>query len=283
MESFVGTVPLEGAAPQTTFRFVCLVLGPLALFPFLFNPLDAEPRVNRCAGVTIWIAIWWMSEALPISFTSLLPLVLFPLLGVLQAKVVALSYFNDLTFLFIGTVIFACAMERWSFHKRFALRILMIVGTNPTAVLLGFMTCTYLLSWWLSNSATAALMLPVVRAVLESLTESGSPANSVETTQFCKAVLIAVAYASSIGGISTLTGTGTNLVFAGQVNDLFPKYDGISFAQWMMYAVPLSLSLMLVMLVIFYFQYVRYSTHRIDTYTVRQRYNALGKISLKNL
>jgi sodium-dependent dicarboxylate transporter 2/3/5 len=282
--------PSKDSSSQKVFRFVCLLAGPVAMIPFLFNILDEHnTRMNRCAGVTLWLAIWWMSEACHITLTALLPIVLFPLFGVVDAATVSASYLGDMSFLYVGTIFTAIAMQRWGLHKRFALKVLTIVGTRPAFVLLGFMMCTYFVSWWLNNTASTAMMLPVAQAVVESFGDSGNVDKELQVSTgdghvaFSKSVLLAVAYASSIGGISTLTGTGTNLVLVGQVNELFPKRGEISFAQWMAFAVPLSFILMLLMWALFHWQYTRHVKTRVDSESVHQRYRELGPISYEEI
>uniref|UniRef100_A0A672KL37 Solute carrier family 13 member 5-like n=1 Tax=Sinocyclocheilus grahami TaxID=75366 RepID=A0A672KL37_SINGR len=227
-----------------------------------------------CAYVIILMAVYWCTEALPLAVTSLLPVVLFPMLGIMQSKMVCMQYLKDTNMLFVGGLMVAVAVEHWNLHKRIALRVLLIVGVRPAFLMLGFMGVTAFLSMWISNTATTAMMVPIVQAVLEQLnkqeTESsrmtcgegrpqapeyipyflvvlhmldGSPEakqnESAEKRLMAKGMTLCVCYAASIGGTATLTGTGPNLVLKGQMNQLFPENgDIINFASWFGFAFP---------------------------------------------
>ena len=181
------------------------------------------------------MAIWWMTEAIPIPATAILPLGLFPLLGVLDAADASAPYANELIFLFMGGFLLAVTMEKWGLHKRIAIRILRFVGTSPNRLILGFMLATAFLSMWISNTATTAMMLPMVLAVAEMF----RPQDQRGPYQFGIALMLGVAYAASIGGMSTLIGTPPNAVLAGAASEIL-GYE-IGFVQWMGVGVPLAL------------------------------------------
>lgn len=208
--------------------------------PFLFALLLALPLpdglspqgqlVLACAG---WMAVWWLSEAIPIPATSLLPLALFPLLGIAPARQVSGAYMDPNVVLFMGGFILAQAISRWGLHRRLALNVLARLGSDPSSLVLGFMLVTAFLSMWVSNTATALLMLPIATAVLSRLEGQGGSALS-------QALLLGVAYSASIGGVASLIGTPPNLVLASQFAILFPESGGIGFLQWMKIGVPLA-------------------------------------------
>ena len=167
-----------------------------------------HPEVTRMAAVAILMAGWWITEAIPIPITSLLPIALFPLLGILDGRTTAATYFNHLIFLFIGGFLFAIAMQRWDLHRRIALRILRFLGTRPTRVLLGFMCSTWFLSMWISNTAATMMMVPMAMAIIGPFREH---LDKQEARRFSIVLVLGVAYAASIGGISTQIGTPPNL------------------------------------------------------------------------
>jgi sodium-dependent dicarboxylate transporter 2/3/5 len=188
----------------------------------------------RTAAVALLMAVWWVTEAIPIPATALLPLALFPTLGVLDASNAAAPYANDLIYLFMGGFLLAVTMERWGLHKRIALRIMAWVGTSPNRLVLGFMLATAFISMWISNTATAAMMLPIALAVGEMF----RPQDHEGPYDFGIALMLGVAFAASIGGIATLIGTPPNAVLAGAVSEMFDRQIG--FLQWMAVGVPVA-------------------------------------------
>ncbi len=222
-----------------------LLAGPLLALVFGLG-MDLEPghpRVTLTAAMAIWMVVWWVFEAVPLAVTAMLPMVVFPLAGVLSGKVVAPLYFNHIVFLFIGGFLVAIAMQRWALHRRLALGILLLIGTSPRRLLFGFMAATAFLSMWISNTATAMLMVPICLAVVSGIEgEAGEgPAAPMAT-----ALLLGVAYAASIGGIATLVGTPPNLSFVRILTISFPEAPEIAFSTWMAFALPLSLGLLVI-------------------------------------
>jgi sodium-dependent dicarboxylate transporter 2/3/5 len=201
-------------------------------------PLSSQmpPKAHYMAAITLLMAVWWISEAIPIAATSLLPIILYPLFKIMKAGEVTLSYGHHLVFLFLGGFIIAIAIERSNLHKRIALNIITVIGTNPRRIILGFMLATAFLSMWISNTATAMMMLPIALAISKQLQASFS---KTEKKNFNLALMLAIAYSASIGGIGTLIGTPPNLVFTGILKANFPESPPISFIQWMLFAVPL--------------------------------------------
>ncbi len=194
------------------------------------------------AAVAILMAGWWISEAIPIPITSLLPIALFPLLGIIDGRTTAATYFNHLIFLFIGGFLFALAMQRWDLHRRIALRILRFLGTKPTQVLLGFMTATWFLSMWISNTAATMMMVPMAMAIVGPFREH---LDKDDARRFSIVLVLGVAYSASIGGISTLIGTPPNMSLARILEITFPDKEELSFAWWFKFAFPLSLTFLI--------------------------------------
>ncbi len=222
------------------------VLGPL-LFAAIFvspTPEGLTPEGQAVAAVTAWVAVWWMSEAIPIPATSLLPVVLFPLTGALPVADTTPSYASPLIFLFMGGFFLAMAMQRWGLHRRIALRTIKAVGTEPSRLILGFMLATAFLSMWVSNSATVMMMVPIALAVIyqtaDLVDETGLEIDTSEGNfSFGVALMLCIAYGASVGGVATLIGTPPNILFAGQAGELFGTTIG--FAEWMLYGVPISI------------------------------------------
>jgi len=219
-------------------RTLGFVLGVFAFVAILLLPapegLGAQGMaVLACAAL---LALWWMTEALPIPVTSLLPIVLFPLLGVMSIQDASAPYADSLVFLFLGGFILALGIERSRAHKRIALLVLRIMGEKPSRIVLGFMLATAGLSLWISNTATVMLMLPIALAVLER-TEGGTARGT--QGNFAMALLLGIAYAASIGGVGTLIGTPPNIVLAGVMGKLHPELPPIGFVQWMLFGIPL--------------------------------------------
>ncbi len=192
-----------------------------------------EPEAQRLAALTTWMAIWWMTEALPVAATALLPLALFPWLGIQRAAEVAPNYGHDLIWLFFGGFQLAFAVERWGLHRRMALFLVTRLGTRGDRLVLGFMVAVALMSMWLLNTSTTLMMLPVAMAVAVAI-------EGPEAGPFGKALMLGMAYAASVGGMGTYVGTAPNGVFAGVARKMGVD---IPFADWMLFAAPLSLLL----------------------------------------
>lgn len=229
-----------------------LILAPLiALFLVLFVDLEpGKPAITATLAIAIWMAIWWITEAVPIPVTALLPVGLMPLLGAMNGKAVSSAYFNHVIFLFIGGFIMALAMERWNLHKRIAFWILRIVGKGPGRLLLGFMLATAFLSMWMSNTATAMMMTPIAMSVVRGFEEKGNRKAGV-------GLLLGVAYSASIGGIATLVGTPPNLSFVRIFSIIFPHAPEVSFARWLFFALPPVVLMFFFAWMILYLFYVR--------------------------
>ncbi len=238
------------------WRYFLTFSGPLTAVVFLlFIPLDpAKPEITRTLAVALWMAMWWIAEIVPLAITSLLPVVLFPLLGIMNGKEVSSTYFNHVIFLFIGGFLVALAIQKWNVHKRIALRILQLTGSSPGSMLFGFMFATAFLSMWISNTATVMLIIPILLSILAKVEELNGP--QVGST-FSVGMLLAVAYSASIGGIATLVGTPPNLSFSRILYIYFPNAPELSFANWFLYAFPISLVLFGLLWIYLYLLYIR--------------------------
>lgn len=222
-----------------------LVIGPL-LFIFLQligSPESLPDNAYAVVCVTIWMALWWVTEAVPIAVTALLPIILFPLLGIMDIGSTTAAFGDKYVFLYLGGFFLAVAIEKWNLHRRIALNIIGIIGTNINYIILGFMVATAFLSMWISNTATAVMMLPIGAAIISQLQDNPATEKN-ENVLFGKALMLAIAYSASIGGIATLIGTPPNLVFAGIVQEIYGIE--ITFLQWFMLGFPISFLLLLI-------------------------------------
>lgn len=237
-------------------RSLGLYLGPCVLIAGLLTgpPAGLEANEWAVALVAILMATWWISEAMPLAATALVPIVLFPALDVMAPGDVTRAYGNDLIYLFLGGFLIAVTMQRWNLHRRIALHTINLVGTDPRRMILGFMLATALLSMWISNTATAMMMLPIAMAVLQQSREEADRAGEALSAGFGVALMLGIAYSASIGGVATLIGTPPNAVLAGMANELYGI--DISFAAWMAFGLPLS-----VIMLALTWAYLAFGTH----------------------
>lgn len=259
-------------------KFIVFLLAPIIfLYIVFFVELDANnPLLSFTLATAILMALWWVTEIIPLAVTSLLPFVLFPIMGIMNGKIVASHYFNDIIFLFLGGFLFALAMQKWNLHRRIALKILLVIGNSPAKLMLGFMLGTSFLSMWISNTATTMLMVPILMSIIIKL-EEVNPKESVQ--HFSTGLLLAVAYSASIGGISTLVGTPPNLSFARIFTIYFPNAPEISFASWFFYAFPIVLILFIITFGYLYYVFIKRDASNwtsIDNSSITVEYNNLG-------
>ena len=213
--------------------FVAVLLAP--------RPEALEPAAWRTAAVGLLMATWWITEAIPIPATALIPLVLFPLLGVAEIRATATPYAHPLIFLFLGGFIIAAAMQRWGLPRRIALQTIRLIGTRPNRIVLGVMVSCALLSMWVSNSATALTMLPIgasLIALLGTELDSDGSEGSPVGVKFGTALMLGIAYGCTIGGLATLIGTPPNAFLAAFMSDSYGIKIG--FAEWMLLGLPLT-------------------------------------------
>lgn len=225
-------------------RRLGLVLGPLAFFAVLLAPgLALDPVQRKVAAVAALTATLWITSAVPLAAASLLPAVLLPLLGAVPAEKVAPNYMDDLVLLFLGAFLLALGLERWGVHRRLALFVLCRVGPNPRRLVLGFMAATAFLSMWMNNTATALLMLPIALAVIGRVRPELAGQHAFKA--FAIALVLAVAYGATFGGMATPVGTAPNQVFLGQLAKAFPRAPSISFGEWVVGWLPMVVVLVL--------------------------------------
>ncbi len=224
---------------QTIGLFAGIAIFALVLV--LPTPPGASPLAMRAAAVTLLMATWWITEAIHISATALVPLVLFPLLGVLDAGSTAENYGHNYVLMLLGGFFIAKAFELHHLHRRIALMIVKLLGTSRSRIILSFMIATAMLSMWIANVAVTLLMLPIGAAIIAREQDSGADA---ESSKFGLALMLAIAYAASVGGTGTLIGTPPNMVFAGMIKSLYPTAPEISFFQWMLVGIPLVILLL---------------------------------------
>ncbi|MFC2993346.1 SLC13 family permease [Halomonas tibetensis] len=229
----------KGDGSSTAGR-IGLWLGPVLLLATLALPPPAgmSEAAWACVGLALLMATWWSTEAVPIPITSLLPMVLVPALGLGTMSEATSSYANPIIYLFLGGFLLGIAMQRWNLHRRLALQVLKLVGHQPRRQIGGFMIATGFLSMWVSNTATAIMMLPIGLSVISLLSDGDSD----EVKRYATALLLAIAYSASIGGVATLIGTPPNALLAGYLAE--DRGIDIGFAQWMVIGLPISIAMM---------------------------------------
>lgn len=221
------------------WRLAAILAGPLIALGLILTPplFGLSQSAWHVVAITSWIVIWWLTEAIPIPATALIPIPFFPMLGVVDLKTVAASYAHPLLLMFLGGFILAAAMQKCGLHRRIALNIIHVVGTGPAMIIAGFMIATAFLSMWISNTATTLMMFAVALPVIQIYTSSQS--DSRVARNFSVALMLAVAYSASIGGVGTPIGTPPNALLASILNDSYQIEIG--FAEWMMFATPVVL------------------------------------------
>lgn len=258
-------------------RRIALFSGPLLFLLVAFAPTPAGMPwpAQITAAITLWVAVWWITEPVEIAATSLLPLVLLPLAGIAPLKVVAAEYGNEIIFLFMAGFFIGKTIERWQLHRRIALRMVLWIGTDPSRTVLGFMAASAFISMWISNTATAVMMTPVALAVAAQSEGMEGQKN------FSRSLLLGVGYACSIGGLATLIGTPTNAIFVSFVQQKMG--ETVSFGKWLLFGFPFALTLLLVcwQLLVRMFPVGKGGINKIDSQEhLRDQLNALGAISL---
>lgn len=225
-------------------RRIGLIAGPVIAAGVLILPTpEGLPAAGHAAAaVGLLMAVWWMSEALPLAITALVPLILFPLLGIGSLEISARSYSHPLIFLFLGGFILAKGLERWQLHRRLAVAVLRAVGENPQMLVGGMMAITAFLSMWVSNTATAMVMLPIAQSIVATVCDQPGKDRDPLLASFAPALMLAIAYGATIGGMGTLIGTPPNALFAGFLQDSYGVTIG--FAKWMLVGVPAVLLLL---------------------------------------
>lgn len=225
-------------------RKIGLFLAPAVFLFILLLPKmpNLSVEAQRSLAVLAWMLIWWVSEVISLGITALLPIILFPLLGILDLKTTTAPYANPIIFLFMGGFILATALEKWQLHRRIALNIVRLTGSNANGIILGFMLATFFLSMWISNTATTVMMLPIASSVILLLFSSANTTEKGNISNFSLTLMLGIAYAANIGGIATIIGTPPNSFLASFLSE---KYNYvIDFSTWLLMAFPFSMSLL---------------------------------------
>jgi sodium-dependent dicarboxylate transporter 2/3/5 len=257
---------------------VALLSGPLLfILVLMIDPFKLGYDANKVFAVAILMISWWITEALPMPAVALIPLVLFPLMGIAKISEAAAPYANEVVFLFMGGFMIGLAIEKWSLHRRIALSIVQFTGTNGNRILLGFILATGFISMWLSNTATTMMMLPIAASVISVVVAKNE--HSPQLRYFAVSMMLAIAYASNFGGIATIIGTPPNVAYASFISKQF-NYD-ISFSAWMLIGFPVSMALLFSL----YFVLIWMFPSKIDSneemrVLIKNELNSLGPMSV---
>ena len=220
-------------------KLVGLILGPvlMAVVCLLPLPKGMSPTALYCAAVTALMATWWITEAIPIPATAMLPIVLFPLFKIMPSAKATLPYANHVIYLFMGGFFIAVCMERWNLHYRIAMETIRLVGTSPSRIILGFMVAAAFLSMWVSNTATTVMMMPIGMAIIKACADITGE-KDLHKNPFAIGLMLSLAYAASIGGLGTIIGTPPNTIMVAQIDKMYGQT--ITFIDWMKVGVPLA-------------------------------------------
>lgn len=220
-----------------------IILFFIALGIFILSLLAGRDNFSLASmgSIFLFMGMLWITEAIPLAITALLPLILFPLLGIANTATTASFYFNSIVFLTLGAFFFAHAFQKWNLHRRITYKLIQVFGSTPNKILLGLMASSTFLSMWISNTATAMMMLALGMAIIQDFTTSLEDKGKKALNNFTKATLLGIAYSTSIGGMATLIGTPPNLSLTQVFQEMFPRSSGIGFGQWMIFATPISL------------------------------------------
>ena len=266
------------AAQKNLTQRIGLALGPILFIVINFLDLEpGNPAVTRMAAVAALMATWWITEAIPLFATALLPLVLYPLFGIERGGATAPIYFNSTIVLFLGGFMIALTMEKWNLHRRIALRIIRTIGGGPSRIVLGFMVAAAFLSMWVSNTATAIMMMPIGLAIILEMEKDFGEA---DTHAFAVGVMLGIAYACSVGGIATLVGTPPNLSLARIFEITFPDAPPLAFGQWMLMGLPISTIMLAIAWLFITKVFFRVPEHvTVDRSVVEEQATALGPVA----
>ncbi|MFC2187037.1 SLC13 family permease [Fulvivirgaceae bacterium LMO-SS25] len=225
-------------------KAIGLIAGPL-VFIFLLNtaaPDGLNPEAWKVIALATWMVAWWITEAMPLPVTALLPMIVLPMLGIFSQEEASTPYASPIVFLFMGGFLIALAMEKQNLHSRIALNLIRVIGTNPNGIILGFMVATAFLSMWISNTATAVMMLPIAMSVVKLLSERIVEENQIGVKNFSLVLLLSIAYAANIGGTATIIGTPPNVVMVGYLNQFY-DYD-LAFGKYLLVGIPAAVAML---------------------------------------
>ncbi|MGZ3883957.1 MAG: SLC13 family permease [Bacteroidia bacterium] len=264
----------------TPKKYFILIAGPLlACIFWCFIDLDPNNKmVSYMAGIALWMATWWFTEVVPLAVTALLPMIFMPVLGISESKLVAQQYTDSIIFLFLGGFMLAFAIEKWDLHRRIAVKILSVVGTKPSHILLGVMLSAYLISNWISNTATCMMLFSAVLALI--LETEKYIEDSLHRDKFAAALLLGLAFAATIGGLATPVGTPPNMYFFKAYKEAYPDHNDLSFLKWSAIGFPLSfLFLMVTAYVLAKYYFDKTLEIKLSKDFFKQNYTAMGKFS----
>lgn len=254
------------------------ILGPLlAIIIWLFTDLNpANKQVSLMAGVAVWMCVWWFTEAVGLAVTALVPVFILPMLGISDGKSVAQQYSDSIIFLFIGGFMLAFAIEKWNFHKRIALKILSIVGKSPSTILFGVMLSTYLISNWISNTATTMMLFSAVFALINETKKYIRGHDK----KFAAALLLGLAFSATIGGMATPVGTPPNMYFFKAYAEAFGASNDLNFLKWSFIGYPISFIFLLITYFVLNLYFIKNKVNlRIEKKYFSESYSQLGKFS----
>ncbi|EXJ23907.1 Sodium/sulfate symporter [Alkalibacterium sp. AK22] len=261
------------------FKKLGMVTGPLLFAVIYFIPeltgLDASPRA--VLAVTAWVATWWITEALPIPATSLLPIFLLPLTGGADQATASMAYGNPIVFMYMGGFTIALGIEKWDLHKRIAMSIIALLGTSSSRIIMGVGLATAFLSMWISNAATALMMLPIALALIKEIREKEF-LNEDSFQKFAKGLLLTVAYSASIGGLATIVGSVPNAALVAVASNMLGQT--ITFADWFTFGIIVTLILLVVLYV--YITKIKFKVEdegEISSEFAREQLKELGPMS----
>lgn len=256
-----------------------LILGLIAFLFLLIFPVSSEPLASSMAAIAVMMGIWWMTEALPLAATSLVPLLLFPLFGITNAADTAKEYFNSTIAIYIGGFLIALSMQRWDLHKRLALKTILLIGKGPSGIILGFMVAAAFISMLISNVATTVMLLPIGMAIILKVEDSF---DLELTKEFSLSLMLGIAYAASIGGIATLIGTAPNLIFKRIYEMNFPEAGEITFGSWFLFGFPIAMIMLgIAWILLTKIIYKPSKALIINNDVIREEYKLLGKMSFE--
>lgn len=243
----------------------------------MFNPFGLDEQANKVLAVAVLMISWWIAEALPMPAVALIPLVLFPLMGITKISEAAAPYANEVVFLFMGGFMIGLGIEKWNLHRRIALSIVQFTGTDGNRIILGFILATGFISMWLSNTATTMMMLPIATSVITVVVSKNE--HNPQLRHFAVCMMLAIAYASNFGGIATIIGTPPNVAYASFVSKQLN--NDISFSAWMVIGLPVSLMLLFSL----YFVLIKLFPSKIDSsdemrLLIKSELKALGPMTL---
>jgi solute carrier family 13 (sodium-dependent dicarboxylate transporter), member 2/3/5 len=239
-------------------KILKILSGPVlgVVLGYLSYQYSAQEKIGWMVMVTVWMAAWWVLETVPLAITSLLPVFLFPFTGLMSTQQVASVYMNDVLFLFVGGFMMSFAMERWNLHRRIALNIILKVGTDGSKILLGLMLCSFIISMWISNTATTMMMIPTTLAIIYKIQELKISNHD----NIAKALLLGIAHASTVGGVATVVGTPTNMIFFSYYQHEFPMNNDVTFFTWFVFGLPLAIMMFAATFFILKFFFLKKST-----------------------